>query len=82
LWGIRCSGLCFPYLVDEDSAPVQIDIGDPNSHQLAHPDGRVEEKFQHDFMLNVAAVLDDLKESLQVALTQQLRQPTFFLRLA
>jgi hypothetical protein len=38
-------------------------------------------QFQHDFMLDVTAVLDGLKESLQVALTQQLRQPMFFLRL-
>jgi len=57
-------------------------IGDLNPYQLAHPDGRVEEQFQHDFMLDVAAVLDDPEESLEVALAQQLWQPMFFLGLA
>src|SRR5215831_7507520 len=33
-------------------------------------------------MLDVAALLDNLKKSLQVALTQQLRQPAFSLGLA
>src|SRR5215831_3579709 len=61
---------------------VQIDIGDLNPHQLAHPDGGVEEKFRHDLMLDIAAFLNDLKESLQVALTQQLCQPPFSLPLA
>jgi hypothetical protein len=33
-------------------------------------------------MLDIAAVLDNVKESLEVTLTQQLRQSMFFLRLA
>lgn len=56
-------------LVDENPRSVQVEIADLNAHQLAHPDSRVEEKFQHDFMLDVAAFFDDLKESLQAALT-------------
>jgi hypothetical protein len=71
-----------PALVDENSAPVHIDIGDLNSYQLAHPDGRIEEQFQHDFMLDVAAVLNNPEEPLEVALAQQLRQPVFFPGLA
>lgn len=56
-------------LIDENPVSVQVEIDDPTSHQLAHLDSRVEEKFEHDFMLDVAAFLNDLKESLQVALT-------------
>jgi hypothetical protein len=52
-----------------------------NSHQLAYADGRVEKQFQHYLVLDVAAVLDDPEESLEVTLTQQLRQPVFSLEL-
>jgi hypothetical protein len=58
-----------------------IDVGDLNSHQLAHPDDRVEKQFQHYFVLNIAAVLNDPEESLEVTFTQRLRQPMFALGL-
>jgi hypothetical protein len=49
---------------------VPLNSADLDAHEFAHADGRVEQKLQHDLMLDVATVLNDLEEQFQVGFDQ------------
>jgi len=57
-------------LIDENLAVAQIHVADLDVHKLAHPDRREEQQPEHDLVLNIAAVLNRTKESLQIRLAQ------------
>src|SRR4051794_28110831 len=46
---------------DEDLVPVQIDVPDLDAHEFTHPHRSIEEKLEHDLMLDITAVLNDVE---------------------
>jgi hypothetical protein len=57
----------------KDLAGLEIHIADLDLDELAHAHGRIEEQFEQDFMLHVAAVLDGSEEAFQIGIGKQLR---------
>src|SRR3954463_3281144 len=68
--------------VDEDLALLGVHVLDADADQLADAHGGVEEQLEHDLVLQVAALLDDAKESFEVGLRQQLGERALLLGLA
>ena len=64
--------------IDKDLAGLEIHIADLDLDELAHAHGRIEEQFEQDLVLHVAAVLDGSKEAFQIGVGKQLRQPALF----
>lgn len=69
-------------LVDEDFARIEINIRHSDPDQFAHAHSGVKKELEHDFMLEIAAVLDRLEEALQLDGRHELRQLTFLFRSA
>ncbi len=61
----RYSGLGSLAAFDEDLVPVQIDIPNFDAHQFTDTNRCVEEQLEHDLVLHVAAILDDVEEAFQ-----------------
>jgi hypothetical protein len=68
--------------VDEDLALLGVHVLDADADQFADAHGGVEEQPEHDLVLQVAALLDDAEEPLEVGLRQQLGELALHLGLA
>jgi hypothetical protein len=64
--------------IDENFAGIEVDIADLDVDELAHAYSRIEEQFEQDLVLHVAAVLDGSEEPFQIGVGKQLRQPALF----
>src|SRR3954454_22162616 len=69
-------------LVDEDLTLLRVHVLDADADQFADAHGGEEEQLEHDLVLEIAALLDDAEEALEVGLRQQLGQLAFRLGLA
>ena len=69
-------------LVDEDLALLSVHVLDADADQLADAHGREEEQLEHDLVLEVATLLDDPEEALEVGLGQELGKLALLLGLA
>jgi hypothetical protein len=56
--------------IDQNFAGIEVDV--------AHAYSRIEEQFEQDLVLHVAAVLDGSEEPFQTGVGKQLRQPALF----
>jgi hypothetical protein len=65
--------------MDKDAAVLQIHIIDVDARQLADANGRIKQQLQQDLVLDVAALLDDLEETLEGRVRQQVWQFVFAL---
>src|ERR1700730_9528439 len=61
-------------LIDENFAGIEVDIADLDVDELAHAYSRIEEQFEQDLMLHIAAFLDGSEEPFQIGGGKQLRQ--------
>lgn len=63
----------------KDAAVLQIHIIDVDARQLADANGRIKQQLQQDLVLDVAALLDDLEETHEGRVRQQVWQFVFAL---
>jgi hypothetical protein len=64
--------------IDQNFAGIEVDVADLDVDELAHAYSRIEEQFEQDLVLHVAAVLDGSEEPFQTGVGKQLRQPALF----
>ena len=64
--------------IDQNFAGIEVDVADLDVDELAHAYSRIEEQFEQDLVLHVAAVLDGSEGPFQIGVGKQLRQPALF----
>lgn len=62
-------------LLDKNLAGVEVDVLDPDGGQLRDADGGVKEQPQHDLVLKIPGLVDDLVEPLETGFRQDAGQP-------
>ena len=64
--------------VDENFAGIEVDIADLDVDEFVHAYSGIEEQFEQDLVLHIAALLDGSEEPFQIGVGKQLRQPALF----
>jgi len=57
---------------------IEVDIADLDVDEFVHAYSGIEEQFEQDLVLHIAALLDGSEEAFQIGVGKQLRQPALF----